>query len=358
MMEIVECVNIWHRLGVKTVAKNDGVFEFPSGDEAHFKMIDVGRKRPTRRRAVAMGTISLGKEAFQRVKSGTLPKGDALALAEAAGIMGAKKTPELIPMCHTLPLDQVTMHYAFNEETKSINVYCQAAAFAKTGVEMEALAGVNQALLTIWDLTKGIDPNLCIGQVKLLVKTGGKSGIWRNSDGIPKWLEKQLPDEKSLKDKRTAFLVMSDRASKGEYEDKSGPELKAMLEQAGAEIIASAVIPDDAETIANNILSICKTKGPDLLIASGGTGPGPRDVTPDVLVRISDRMMDGLGDVLRTESLHYTDTAWLSRMTAAMVGPTLVIAFPGSPKAVRECWEILRPFLGDALNKIAKQGFK
>ena len=93
------------------------------------------------------------------------------------------------------------------------------------------------------------------------------------------------------------------------------------------------------------------------MIASGGTGPGPRDVTPDVLVKISDRMLDGLGDVLRNESLHFTDTAWLSRMTAGMVDSTLVIAFPGSPKAVTECWSILEPFLGDALNKIAKQGF-
>ncbi len=103
--------------------------------------------------------------------------------------------------------------------------------------------------------------------------------------------------------------------------------------------------------------SICASHKPDLLIASGGTGPGPRDVTPDVLEKISDRMLGGLGDLLRAESLHYTDTAWLSRMGAGMVGSTLVITFPGSPKAVKECWEILTPFLGDALNKIAKQGF-
>ena len=105
-------------------------------------------------------------------------------------------------------------------------------------------------------------------------------------------------------------------------------------------------------------MKICREQKPDLLIASGGTGPGPRDVTPDVLVKISDRMLDGLGDVLRTESLYFTYTAWLSRMTACMVGATLVIAFPGSPKAVKECWDILSPFLGDALDKIKKQGFE
>ena len=335
----------------------DNMIEFPTAKEPNFKMIDVGRKRPTRRRAVAVGTISMGAEAFERIKTGTLPKGDVLALAEAAGITGAKKTPDMIPMCHTLPLDQVTIHCALDEATHSVSVYCQAAAFAKTGVEMEALAGVNNALLTIWDLTKGVDPNLSIGNVELLVKTGGKSGIWTNPKGIPPWLAAQLPDDKILNNKRAAFLVMSDRAASGEYEDKSGPVLKELLDGAGAEIVDHVVIPDDADTIAQHIQSICTTHKPDLLIASGGTGPGPRDVTPDVLGAISDRMLDGLGDVLRTESLHFTDTAWLSRMTAGMVGATLVIAFPGSPKAVKECWDILEPFLGDALNKIAKQGF-
>lgn len=339
------------------MAKTEQIIEFPPAKDPNFKMIDVGRKRPTRRRAVAVGTISMGAEAFERVKNGTLPKGDVLALAEAAGITGAKKTPDMIPMCHTLPLDQVTIHCALDEQTSSVSVYCQAAAFAKTGVEMEALVGANNALLTIWDLTKGVDPNLSIGNVELLVKTGGKSGIWTNPKGIPPWLTAQLPDEKSLQGKRVALLVMSDRASRGEYEDKSGPVLKELLAGAGAEIVDQDVIPDDAETISQYIHSMCDTHKPDLLIASGGTGPGPRDVTPDVLATISDRMLDGLGDILRSESLHFTDTAWLSRMTAAMVGSTLVIAFPGSPKAVKECWDILKPFLGDALNKIAKQGF-
>lgn len=334
------------------------ILNFPVSNDPNFKMIDVGRKRPTRRRAIACGTIRMNKEAFQAVRDGTLPKGNVLALAEAAGITGAKKTPDLIPMCHTLPLDQVTIHCDLDAQDHSITVYAQAAAFAKTGVEMEALAGVNAALLTIWDLTKGTDPNLSIEGVRLLVKTGGKSGIWVNPDGIPQWLEDQLPDTSFLRGKKATILVMSDRASKGEYADQSGVLLKDLLAAAGAEIAAYEVVPDQEEDIAQAITSLCKSGQPDLLIATGGTGPGPRDVTPEVLEKISDRMLEGLGNVLRSESLHYTDTAWLSRMTAGMVGTTLVIAFPGSPKAVKECWEILSPFLGDALEKIQKQGFE
>lgn len=334
------------------------VIAFPTASQPNFKMIDVGRKRPTRRRAVACGTIHMSTEAFNAIKNGTLPKGNVLALAEAAGITGAKKTPDLIPMCHTLPLDQVTIHCAMNDQDQSVTVYAQAVAFAKTGVEMEALAGVNAALLTIWDLTKGVDPNLSIEAVRLLVKTGGKSGIWINPNGIPDWLAEQLPDEKILIGKSAAILVMSDRASKGEYEDKSGPILKEILSAAGADIRCFEVIPDEADKIAVSIRDISARHKPDILIASGGTGPGPRDVTPDVLKDISDRMLDGLGDLLRTESLHFTDTAWLSRMTAGMIGSTLVIALPGSPKAVRECWDIISPFIGDALNKIKKQGYE
>lgn len=334
------------------------VLTFPVSSEPNFKMIDVGRKRPTRRRAVACGTIHMNGEAFRAVRDGTLPKGNVLALAEAAGIMGAKNTPAMIPMCHTLPLDQVTIHCDLDEKDSSITVYAQAAAFAKTGVEMEALAGVNAALLTIWDLTKGTDPHLSIDGIRLLVKTGGKSGVWISKEGIPPWLQEQIPDEQILNGKKSAILVMSDRASSGTYEDQSGTILKDLLTAAGSDIMAYELISDQAGKIAESITTICRTHQPDLLLASGGTGPGPRDVTPDVLMKISDRMLEGLGDVLRTESLHYTDTAWLSRMTAGMVGSTLVIALPGSPKAVVECWDVLFPFLGTALERIKKQGFE
>lgn len=324
----------------------------------YFKMIDVGRKRPTHRRAVASGTISLGRLAYTAVKERNLPKGDALILAEIAGIAGAKNTPSLIPMCHTLPLDQVTLHSELDDNNYTITVFAQAVAFAKTGVEMEALAAVHAALLTIWDLTKGTEPNLKIGDIKLLVKTGGKSGVWVNPDGIPPWLEEQLPQQSFLQGKKAAVVIMSDRASRGEYTDESGVLLNKFLSGADADIVVYKVIPDEQIEIEKTLVDICRNQQPHLLVTSGGTGPGPRDMTPDVLSRVSDRMLDGFGDMLRHESLYYTDTAWLSRMTACMIGRTLVIALPGSPKAVQECWDIISPFLGTALDKIIKQGFE
>ncbi|MBL8686452.1 MAG: bifunctional molybdenum cofactor biosynthesis protein MoaC/MoaB [Alphaproteobacteria bacterium] len=329
-----------------------------SKEQTNFRMIDVGRKRPTHRRAVACGSIKMNSKAFQAVWDKKLPKGDVLALAEIAGIMAAKNTPSIIPMCHTLPLDQVTLHCMLDQKTHKITVYAQAVAFAKTGVEMEALAAVNAALLTIWDLTKGTDPHLLIEDVRLLVKTGGKSGVWIHQEGIPDWLAAELPETQFLRHKVAAILVMSDRASKGIYTDDSGPLLRTLLHQAGAQVVGPKVIPDQEADIIQAVADLCSKNRPDILIASGGTGPGPRDITPDVLRKICDRMLDGLGEVLRAESMYHTGTAWLSRMTAGMYGSTLIVAFPGSPKAVQECWDIVSPFLGDAIAKIRKQGFE
>lgn len=339
------------------MAKHSIKLSIEGGPESRFRMIDVGPKRPTRRCAVAVGKIFMGQEAYARVKAETLPKGDVLSLAEVSGISGAKAASSLIPMCHPLPLDQVSVYCVPDDNEKCVTVYCQAIAFAKTGVEMEALSGVNMALLTIWDLTKGIDPVLQISDIRLLLKTGGKSGVWIHPKGIPDWLESQLPSQRPLSNRKVCVLVMSDRASNGDYEDKSGKILVESLEQAGASIEGYQVIPDEPDKIGEVIKQICNKDQPDLLLASGGTGPGPRDVTPEVLAKICEKMLDGLGDYLRAESQYFTDTAWLSRMTAGMIGQTLIIALPGSPKAVQECWEIIHPFIGDALEKISKQGF-
>jgi cyclic pyranopterin monophosphate synthase len=150
----------------------------------HYKMIDVGAKPVTRRVAIATGRIRMSAETFVMVRDGTLPKGDPLRLAEVAGVLAAKKTPEIIPLCHPLGLDQVRVAFRFDEKHPAVEVFCQASTSARTGVEMEALAGVNGALLTIWDLAKQVQADLAIDGVRLLLKTGGKSGRYEHPDGI------------------------------------------------------------------------------------------------------------------------------------------------------------------------------
>lgn len=127
----------------------------------HFHMADVRRKRATARRAVAVGELQAGS-AYEDLAHGRLPKGDAIAMAEIAGLQGAKNASQLMPLCHPLPLEYIDVRCERAPERQSIRVYCEVATFARTGVEMEALAGVSAALLTLYDLTKPVQPALSI----------------------------------------------------------------------------------------------------------------------------------------------------------------------------------------------------
>ena len=133
-----------------------------------FHMIDVSSKKETFRRALASGKIFVGKEVFNLIKNKTMPKGDPLSLAEVAAVLGVKKTSELIPLCHPLPIDHTATKIIINEVENSLEVFCVVSAIAKTGVEMEAIMGVNAALITIYDLSKIVNPHLKIDNVKLL----------------------------------------------------------------------------------------------------------------------------------------------------------------------------------------------
>ncbi|MDB3887108.1 cyclic pyranopterin monophosphate synthase MoaC [Candidatus Pelagibacter sp.] len=154
-----------------------------------FNMVDVSAKKETYRRALASGKIYVGKEVFNLIKNKEMPKGDPIILAEVSAVLGVKKTSELIPLCHPLPIDHTATKIIMNNEDNSLEVFCVVSAYAKTGVEMEAIMGVNAALITIYDLSKIVNPHLEINNVKLLIKEGGKSGLWKNPDGLPEFLK-------------------------------------------------------------------------------------------------------------------------------------------------------------------------
>jgi cyclic pyranopterin phosphate synthase len=151
----------------------------------NWSMADVSAKPVTRRIAVAGGRIRIGPEAFRLLAEGGLPKGDALAMAEIAGIQAAKQTPQLIPLCHPIALNRVMIHSVLRPEGAAVELFCVAEIAERTGVEMEALTGLSVALLTIWDLVKPVNPALKIGDVRLVYKSGGKSGTWVHPDGLP-----------------------------------------------------------------------------------------------------------------------------------------------------------------------------
>ena len=135
-----------------------------------YKMVDVSSKEVTHRKALAVGEIILSFEVIEMIKNKKMPKGDPLAIAEVSGINGVKKTSELIPLCHPLSLDHISIHTEIDETNNSIIVYCLVSANSKTGVEMEALSGVNSALLAIYDLSKRVEPKLPITNIRLPIK--------------------------------------------------------------------------------------------------------------------------------------------------------------------------------------------
>ena len=145
-------------------------------DNGQARMVDVGGKAETRRVAVASGFIAMSQAARDAISDGSIPKGDVLAAARIAGIMAAKKTAELIPLCHPLALDAVTVDFAI-EET-GVRVSASASLSGRTGVEMEAMTAVSVALLTIYDMAKALDKGMVIGEIMLIEKRGGKSGDW------------------------------------------------------------------------------------------------------------------------------------------------------------------------------------
>jgi molybdenum cofactor biosynthesis protein MoaC len=300
-----------------------------------FQMIDVGDKLVTARGAVAEGRIRMSRVAFVAVKERRLEKGDALAMAQVAGILAAKRTAELLPLCHPLPLDTVEVRYALEEETSAVRIECEAKAHAKTGVEMEALTAVNIALLTIYDLVKAIDPAPSLSDIRLLRKVGGKSDVGR-----------------PLNEEQVSVITVSDRVMKGERTDTSGPLLVTFLESLGA-VVTHETVADDRDALTTLLKQVAKRAR--LIVTSGGTGLSPRDITPETITALCDRLAPGIGEALRHSGSTHGERAWLSRQVAGLIGGCLVVALPGSEKAVKQALPLLVRLLPHALH-IARGG--
>lgn len=321
-----------------------------------FHMTDVGAKAPTFRRAVATGRIQVGADALDHIANNTLPKGDVLKLAEIAGIQGAKNAAALIPLCHPLPLEHVSLYLELEPATSSVATYCTVSTVSKTGVEMEALAGVNAALLTIYDLVKPVEPALTISDVRLLLKEGGKKGRWLHPQGVPDFLHAPVRDRhasKPLRDITAGVLTLSDRASSGVYEDASGELLKILLQDLGAEISHYRLLPDEGELLSQEIQTLAASGKVRLLICTGGTGLAPRDITPDVVAPLLERSVPGIGELLRSSGAHRQPLAWLSRSVAGVIGGMLIVTLPGSRSAVRDGMQVLQEILPHALSLLA-----
>lgn len=151
-------------------------------EQGRARMVDISGKAETERRAVAVGTVTLGPRAFGMLVDRAIPKGDVIAVARIAGIMAAKKVDELIPLCHPLPVESVEIDFEYDDRRHAVQITASVSVSGRTGVEMEALTAVSVAALTIYDMCKAVEKGMVIGSVRLEYKSGGKSGTWKREN--------------------------------------------------------------------------------------------------------------------------------------------------------------------------------
>ncbi|QYA26111.1 bifunctional molybdenum cofactor biosynthesis protein MoaC/MoaB [Gramella sp. MT6] len=283
-------------------------------------MVDITHKITTLREATAIAVVrTSSEETIKAIRENKVPKGNVFEMAKAAGLLGVKKTPELLPDCHPLPIEYTGIEYEINGLEIQISVTVKT--IYKTGVEVEAMHGASIVALTMYDMLKPIDKNVEIGTIRLQNKKGGKSSFKINSEGL-----------------NAKIVVCSDTISKGQGEDKAGKAIASKLKEQGieSEII---IIPDESEEIR----SALKNAKADMVIFTGGTGVGPRDVTPETIESLLDLKLKGVEEQMRNYGQQRMPYAMLSRSVAGIMDGKVVLALPGSTKGAAECMDAIFP---------------
>ena len=288
-------------------------------------MVPITHKSNTLRKAIAQAIVRVSKpETILAIRNRTVPKGEVLECARVAGLFAAKRTADMIPDCHPLPIEYTAVRYELGE--LEIQIQVEIHTIYKTGVEVEAMHAASVVALTMYDMLKPIDKGVSIEQIKLLEKKGGKSD--RNA---------ALGQAR-----RAAILVCSDTLAAGQGQDRSGEVIREKLVQLGITVAEKRIVADEIEAIQDAAKHFV-AQGVDLLLVTGGTGLSPRDVTPEALEPLLDRRIPGVEEAIRAYGQQRLATAMLSRSLAGQIGKTLVLALPGSPSGAAEGMDAVFP---------------
>ncbi|MBP0904875.1 bifunctional molybdenum cofactor biosynthesis protein MoaC/MoaB [Mariniflexile gromovii] len=288
-------------------------------------MVDITHKNTTLRTAVAQAIVKVSKpETIEAIQNDTVPKGNVFAMSKAAGLLGVKRTPDILPDCHPLPIEYTGVAYEING--LEITVLFTVKTIYKTGVEVEAMHGASVVALNMYDMLKPIDKGIEIHHIKLLNKKGGKSDF----------------KNRFRTDITAAVIVCSDTISGGHKEDKAGKAIIEKLKICGVQTEAYEIIPDVLEVIQNKAKQY-QEQGVDLIIYTGGTGLSARDVTPEALGPLLDRRIPGIEEAIRSYGQDRTPYSMLSRSVAGTIKNTLVLALPGSTNGAGESMDAIFP---------------
>jgi cyclic pyranopterin phosphate synthase len=311
-----------------------------SKNNFHSGMVNVSNKVDTLRSATAQSSINVTSSSIELIKKEQIPKGNVVESAKISAILGVKKTWELIPYCHHIPIDHVDVNLSLHESLIEITVRVESVW--KTGVEMEALTGCTMAVLTVYDMLKPIDDHLSIESIKLLEKTGGKNDYIEN-------LEKKV---------KIAIFVISDSTFNGKRIDKSGKMIlnRLQTQDSNTDVIGYEIMPDDINTIKAKLIKYSDVKLADLIITVGGTGFSKRDVTPEATKLVIERETNGISETIRSYGQRRTPLSMLSRGISGLRGKTLIINLPGSTKGVSQSLDLLLPSIFHAFKMIQGKG--
>lgn len=290
-------------------------------------MIDITNKIKTHRLAIAQAIVTVSKQAtIEAIKNKTVPKGDVIEASKIAGLFAVKKTSEMIPDCHPLPIEFTQIKHTI--ENLNIIVEIEVHTIYRTGVEVEAMHGASVVALTLYDMLKPIDKEIEIKSIKLLKKKGGKSQY----------------TEKLSREINAAVVVCSDSIAAGKKQDSAGKAIMNKLEKLQVAVKEYCIIPDEIENIQNKVQQLYNDNT-DIIIFTGGTGLSSRDVTPEALKPMLDREIPGIGEAARSFGQELTPYSMLSRSFGGLKGKTLIVALPGSTGGATESMDALFPYL-------------